>query len=258
MVLLLWFFFYSHDHLLWLQNTCLQNTHLPYPSGLLHWHWGNHMVAPVPVKQPRRIWVKSLGIKPKQSITRLCIILRMCCMFGPKVGLNVLQQFVSLASVTDHKYATQTAIQKNIHIPSKVDRTNKELMRQHYVDMRAKFWKKLQWNELILKTRVHFIRYYVINTWISILGKIHSYFSTPVILILTKHFILNQEDISIQWCLFTFIGSHKLMHRRYFSLAQSHWGLETFIMGISLPGKTIFILKPGAAIFYLTIIKFTL
>ena len=27
-------------------------------------------------------------------------------MFGPNVGLNVPQQFVSLASVTDHKYAT--------------------------------------------------------------------------------------------------------------------------------------------------------
>ena len=24
----------------------------PYTSGLLHWHWGNHMIAPVPVKQP--------------------------------------------------------------------------------------------------------------------------------------------------------------------------------------------------------------
>ena len=22
----------------------------PYTSGLLHWHWGNHMIAPVPVK----------------------------------------------------------------------------------------------------------------------------------------------------------------------------------------------------------------
>ena len=22
----------------------------PYPSGLLHWHWGNHMIAPVPGK----------------------------------------------------------------------------------------------------------------------------------------------------------------------------------------------------------------
>ena len=29
----------------------------PYPSGLRHWHWGNCMIAPVPVKQPWRIWV---------------------------------------------------------------------------------------------------------------------------------------------------------------------------------------------------------
>ena len=29
-----------------------------YPSGLPHWHWGNRMIAPVPVKQPWRIWVK--------------------------------------------------------------------------------------------------------------------------------------------------------------------------------------------------------
>ena len=28
-----------------------------YPSGLLHWHWGNHTIAPVPVKQPWRIWI---------------------------------------------------------------------------------------------------------------------------------------------------------------------------------------------------------
>ena len=37
----------------------------PYPSGSLHWHWGNHVVAPAQVKQPWRIWVnklhKSLG-----------------------------------------------------------------------------------------------------------------------------------------------------------------------------------------------------
>ena len=26
-----------------------------YPPGLLYWHWGNHMIAPVPVKHPWRI-----------------------------------------------------------------------------------------------------------------------------------------------------------------------------------------------------------
>ena len=30
----------------------------PYPSGLLHWHWGNPRIAPVPVKQPWNIWGK--------------------------------------------------------------------------------------------------------------------------------------------------------------------------------------------------------
>ena len=29
----------------------------PYPSGLLHCHWGNHMIAPVPVNQPWNISV---------------------------------------------------------------------------------------------------------------------------------------------------------------------------------------------------------
>ena len=28
----------------------------PYSSVILHWHWGNHMIALVPVKQPLRIW----------------------------------------------------------------------------------------------------------------------------------------------------------------------------------------------------------
>ena len=32
----------------------------PYPTGLLQRHWGNHSIAPVPVKQPWRIWVTKL------------------------------------------------------------------------------------------------------------------------------------------------------------------------------------------------------
>ena len=32
----------------------------PYPSGLFHRHWGNHMIAPVPVKQPWRIWTTQI------------------------------------------------------------------------------------------------------------------------------------------------------------------------------------------------------
>ena len=33
-------------------------THKWYPSRLFHWHWGNHMIAPVPLKQPWRISVQ--------------------------------------------------------------------------------------------------------------------------------------------------------------------------------------------------------
>ena len=40
------------------------------PSGLLHWHWGNHMIAPVPVKQPWRIWVQFTSTKPQQNNTK--------------------------------------------------------------------------------------------------------------------------------------------------------------------------------------------
>ena len=35
-----------------------------YSSGLLPWHWGNHMIAPVPVKYPWRVWVKFTSIWP--------------------------------------------------------------------------------------------------------------------------------------------------------------------------------------------------
>ena len=33
-------------------------TYLPISAVLIHWHWGNPMIATVPVKQSWRIWVK--------------------------------------------------------------------------------------------------------------------------------------------------------------------------------------------------------
>ena len=50
-----------------------------YPSGLLHWHWGNHMIAPVPVKQPLRIYVL-IDALPNQNITKyeLCTHFLQC------------------------------------------------------------------------------------------------------------------------------------------------------------------------------------
>ena len=40
----------------------------PYPSGLLYWHWGNHVIAPVPVKPPWRILEKIDGVTNKHTI----------------------------------------------------------------------------------------------------------------------------------------------------------------------------------------------
>ena len=42
-----------------------------YSSGLLHWHWGNRMIAPVPVKQPWRIWVKIGCYQTRTKLTKV-------------------------------------------------------------------------------------------------------------------------------------------------------------------------------------------
>ena len=56
----------------------------PYPSGSLHWHWGNHMIAhwgnhmiaPVPVKLPWMVWVGNPHLAAKNDdITPLWSIL---------------------------------------------------------------------------------------------------------------------------------------------------------------------------------------
>ena len=52
----------------------------PYPSGLLHWHWGNLMIPPVPAKQPWWIWINTSCefimndciTTTKQSTTKPC------------------------------------------------------------------------------------------------------------------------------------------------------------------------------------------
>ena len=55
------------------------------PLGLLHWHWGNHMIAPVPVKQPWRIWenqsygsIEKYIDTTKHSTTRICAYFMGC------------------------------------------------------------------------------------------------------------------------------------------------------------------------------------
>ena len=40
----------------------------PYSPGLLHGHWGNRTIAPVPVKQPWRIWLNPACTKLWQNM----------------------------------------------------------------------------------------------------------------------------------------------------------------------------------------------
>ena len=52
----------------------------PYSLGLLHWHWGNLTIAPVPAKQPWWIWINTSCefimndciTTTKQSTTKPC------------------------------------------------------------------------------------------------------------------------------------------------------------------------------------------
>ena len=55
--------------LLWFCNSRFMWYSYPYGSGLLHWHWGNHMIAPVPVKEPWTIWVElTNSIIPQNTV----------------------------------------------------------------------------------------------------------------------------------------------------------------------------------------------
>ena len=50
----------------------------PYPSGLLHWHGRNCMIAPVLMRKSRKLWVKLADNKPQQG-TKMGIFLVMYC-----------------------------------------------------------------------------------------------------------------------------------------------------------------------------------
>ena len=39
-----------------------EHVDLPISSGLCHWQWGNHTIAPVPMKQPWRIWISDMDM----------------------------------------------------------------------------------------------------------------------------------------------------------------------------------------------------
>ena len=66
---------YAHSFvvLLWLLMAIHVIFFHPYSSRSLHWHWGNRMIAPGPVKESWRIWVKYIDTKPQQNANRVLI-----------------------------------------------------------------------------------------------------------------------------------------------------------------------------------------
>ena len=61
----------------------------PYPSGLLCWLWGNHMIAPMPVKQSWRIWLLAVRYDLNRGLP-------MCLLFIMYQGYIVICIFMNL------------------------------------------------------------------------------------------------------------------------------------------------------------------
>ena len=81
----------------------------PYPSGLLHWHCGNLMIAPVPAKQPWWIWINTSCefimndciTTTKQSTTKPCAYFlgyTVTCTFANYYWLDPLANYNELWS----------------------------------------------------------------------------------------------------------------------------------------------------------------
>ena len=62
-----------------------------YHSGLLHSHWGNPTIAPVPVKQPWRIWVNYMNaLRAEDTTITWESTTKPCAYF---MGYNVIVEF---------------------------------------------------------------------------------------------------------------------------------------------------------------------
>ena len=74
-----------------------------YPSGLLHWHWGNLTIATVPAKKPWWIWINTSCkfivndciTTTKQSTTKPCAYFLGCTVFPSTRQRKINQQFVN-------------------------------------------------------------------------------------------------------------------------------------------------------------------
>ena len=80
---------------------------------LLHWYWGNLMIAPGTVKHSWRIWLNPVNNKTLQKTVKfkLCILLEICCIylfalwfFAPHIptfSYDMIRQQIQLLVLTD-------------------------------------------------------------------------------------------------------------------------------------------------------------
>ena len=100
----------------------------PYSSGLLHWHWGNRTIAPVPAKQPWWIWINTSCelimndciTTTKQSTTKPCAyLLGYTVRYAPKLLT------LSCKSNTSNRRWSLLWLQMNVHLKLKGHLLNK-------------------------------------------------------------------------------------------------------------------------------------
>ena len=100
----------------------------PYPSGLLPWHWGNHMIAPVPVKQPWRTCINTPEpainwnnkTTTNQSTTKPCIYFMGCDILPECLGaVTQFSYFLVIHNVhMSHDVCTSTFWWNPMRTPS--------------------------------------------------------------------------------------------------------------------------------------------
>ena len=100
------------DHaLLW----CSVSHFYPHSLGLLHWHWGNHLIASVPVKQPWSIWANK-ACKPMwiDNITLAQQIHVYCSVKVITSNVNDYAGYIGLDLLCENIWAAYTLYESDI------------------------------------------------------------------------------------------------------------------------------------------------
>ena len=139
----------------------------PYPSGLLHRHWGNLTIAPVPAKQPWWIWINTSCefimndyiTTTKQSTTKPCAYFLGCTVvhYDDVIMTTIASQITSLTVVYSivysdaderkHQSSASLAFVWGIHRDRWIPRTKGQLRGKcfHLMTSSCWYWTSNQW-----------------------------------------------------------------------------------------------------------------